>query len=44
VPKVKRFREWLIAEIRKAIEEQDGGWQSSGRVPETIAQPLRSRA
>jgi LysR family transcriptional regulator, glycine cleavage system transcriptional activator len=44
VPKVKRFREWLIAEIRKAIEEQDGGWQSSGRVPETIAQPLHSRA
>jgi LysR family transcriptional regulator, glycine cleavage system transcriptional activator len=41
VPKVKRFREWLIAEIRKAIEEQDGGWQSSGRVPEA-AQPLRT--
>src|SRR3954452_13571574 len=26
VPKVKRFREWLLAEMRQAIEEQDGGW------------------
>jgi LysR family glycine cleavage system transcriptional activator len=26
VPKIKRFREWLIAEMQKAIEEHDGGW------------------
>jgi LysR family glycine cleavage system transcriptional activator len=32
VPKVKRFREWLIAEMAKAVEEQDGGWASQGRV------------
>ena len=33
VPKVKRFREWLVAEMRRAVEELDGGWASSGRVP-----------
>jgi LysR family transcriptional regulator, glycine cleavage system transcriptional activator len=32
VPKVKRFREWLNAEMRKAIDELDGGWASSGRI------------
>jgi LysR family glycine cleavage system transcriptional activator len=26
VPKIKRFREWLIAEMSKALEEWDGGW------------------
>ena len=26
VPKVKRFREWLIAEMEKALREADGGW------------------
>jgi LysR family glycine cleavage system transcriptional activator len=26
VPKIKRFREWLIAEMHKAQEEWDGGW------------------
>ena len=26
VPKVKRFREWLLAEMRNALKEQDGGW------------------
>jgi LysR family glycine cleavage system transcriptional activator len=35
VPKVKRFREWLIAEMRIAREELDGGWASQGRVPES---------
>lgn len=33
VPKVKRFREWLVAEMQRAVEELDGGWASSGRVP-----------
>ncbi|MFL6722272.1 MAG: LysR substrate-binding domain-containing protein [Sphingomonas sp.] len=33
VPKVKRFREWLIAEMAQALEEQDGGWATQGRVP-----------
>jgi LysR family glycine cleavage system transcriptional activator len=37
VPKVKRFREWLIAEMAKAVEEQDGGWASQGRVPALAA-------
>jgi hypothetical protein len=40
VPKVKRFREWLIDEMKKALEEQDGGWQSAGRVPEAVQQIL----
>ena len=26
VPKVKRFREWLLAEMERAIREADGGW------------------
>ena len=26
VPKVKRFREWLIAEMRRAVDQLDGGW------------------
>ncbi|HEX6072094.1 MAG TPA: LysR substrate-binding domain-containing protein [Sphingomicrobium sp.] len=26
VPKIKRFREWLLAEMRTALEEWDGGW------------------
>jgi LysR family glycine cleavage system transcriptional activator len=26
VPKIKRFREWLLAEMSKALEEWDGGW------------------
>ena len=28
VPKVKRFREWLLAEMEQAIREADGGWGS----------------
>ena len=38
VPKVKRFREWLVAEMEKALREQDGGWQSSGLVPSAVQQ------
>ena len=38
VPKVKRFREWLVAEMEKALREQDGGWQSSGLVPSAVPQ------
>jgi LysR family transcriptional regulator, glycine cleavage system transcriptional activator len=38
VPKVKRFREWLLVEMRKAVEEQDGGWESSGLVPAAFRQ------
>ena len=41
MPKVKRFREWLIVEMRRALEEQDGGWASEGRVPEAVNQTLR---
>ena len=26
VPKVKRFREWLVEEMARAIEDLDGGW------------------
>jgi LysR family transcriptional regulator, glycine cleavage system transcriptional activator len=33
VPKVKRFREWLVAEMRQALEEHDGGWAAQRRVP-----------
>src|SRR3954447_14435775 len=36
VPKVKRFREWLLSEMRQAIEEQDGGWAAQGLVPTTV--------
>ena len=32
VPKVKRFREWLLAEMRQALEEYDGGWAMQGRI------------
>jgi len=42
VPKVKRFREWLLAEMRQALEEYDGGWTSQGRVPEAIQQAAQS--
>jgi len=28
VPKVKRFREWLMPAMQKALDEQDGGWAS----------------
>ncbi|HEV2596208.1 MAG TPA: LysR substrate-binding domain-containing protein [Sphingomicrobium sp.] len=38
VPKVKRFREWLVAETRKAVEELDGGWAKSGRIPSALRQ------
>jgi LysR family glycine cleavage system transcriptional activator len=34
VPKVKRFREWLLDEMRLALEQIDGGWAAQGRVPE----------
>jgi LysR family glycine cleavage system transcriptional activator len=36
VPKVKRFREWLLVEMRQALEEQDGGWAVQGRVPAAV--------
>jgi LysR family glycine cleavage system transcriptional activator len=26
VPKVKRFREWLLEEMERAVEDLDGGW------------------
>jgi len=26
VPKVKRFREWLLAEMQRALEDAAGGW------------------
>ena len=26
VPKVKRFREWLIEEVGRAVRDLDGGW------------------
>jgi LysR family glycine cleavage system transcriptional activator len=38
VPKVKRFREWLLHEMAQAIEELDGGWSAQGRVPEMARQ------
>ena len=38
VPKVKRFREWLIAEMEKAVREQDGGWESAGLIPSAVKQ------
>jgi len=40
VPKVKRFREWLVAEMQLARDELDGGWASQGRVPESQKGPL----
>ncbi|MGN6850674.1 MAG: LysR substrate-binding domain-containing protein [Sphingomicrobium sp.] len=33
VPKVKRFREWLVAEMERAVVEQDGGWGTHEPVP-----------
>jgi LysR family glycine cleavage system transcriptional activator len=42
VPKVKRFREWLVAEMRKAVDELDGGWASSGRVPKMSLQIVQA--
>jgi LysR family glycine cleavage system transcriptional activator len=38
VPKVKRFREWLLNEMRVAVEQIDGGWTAQGRVPEIAQQ------
>ena len=38
VPKVKRFREWLIAEVRRAVDALDGGWASQRRVPQVVRQ------
>ena len=40
VPKVKRFREWLIAEMQLALEQIDGGWAAQGRVPEIARQAV----
>jgi LysR family glycine cleavage system transcriptional activator len=40
VPKVKRFREWLLIEMRVALEQIDGGWASQGRVPEIARQSV----
>ena len=37
VPKVKRFREWLLAEMRQALDEFDGGWAVQGRVTTAAA-------
>src|SRR3982751_4939415 len=37
VPKVKRFREWLLSAMRQALEEYDGGWANQGRVPSAAA-------
>jgi LysR family glycine cleavage system transcriptional activator len=41
VPKVKRFREWLVEEMRKAHEDLDGGWLRSGRVPSAVLHAVR---
>jgi hypothetical protein len=40
LPKVKRFREWLVAEMNQALAEQDGGWEAQGRVPEALRQGI----
>ena len=40
IPKVKRFRDWLLAEMRQALEEQDGGWAMQGRVPDAATQAM----
>src|SRR3954466_1541972 len=42
VPKVKRFREWLLAEMRLALDELDGGWAVQGRVPAAAQMPAQS--
>ena len=39
---LKRFREWLTAEMAKAVAEQDGGWASQGRVPAQVERSLAS--
>ena len=41
VPKVKRFREWLLAEMRRRVDEQDGGWASQRRGPGVAEQGRR---
>jgi LysR family glycine cleavage system transcriptional activator len=38
VPKVKRFREWLLREMRVAVEQLDGGWAAQGRLPQMVRQ------
>jgi hypothetical protein len=40
VPKVKRFREWLLDEMQRAVAEIDGGWAAQGRVPEVARQAV----
>ena len=40
VPKVKRFREWLLEEMERAVAEIDGGWAAQGRVPEVARQAV----
>jgi LysR family glycine cleavage system transcriptional activator len=37
VPKVKRFREWLLAEMERALEDDAGGWPQ----PATPASAVR---
>jgi LysR family glycine cleavage system transcriptional activator len=36
VPKVKRFREWLLDEMEKALREADGGWGHAEAASETV--------
>jgi LysR family glycine cleavage system transcriptional activator len=38
VPKVKRFREWLLPEISRALEEVDGGWLHLKQSTESLRQ------
>jgi len=33
IPKVKRFREWLVLEMQTALAEHDGGWGTHEPVP-----------
>ena len=40
VPKVKRVREWLLQEMKLALEQIDGGWAAQGRVPEMPRQAV----
>jgi LysR family glycine cleavage system transcriptional activator len=40
VPKIKRFREWLLDEMRVALEQIDGGWAAQGRVPQIAQQAV----
>jgi LysR family glycine cleavage system transcriptional activator len=42
VPKVKRFREWLLAEMRLAVAELDGGWAVQSRVPASVQAAARA--